>query len=182
MKKEKDSKKSSNLDFRCMSFMFKIRDKFHPPSQKIEKANIKQGDFVLDYGCGPGSYTLAALDTVGPSGKVIAVDINPHAIDKVEEKASQRALENIDTIITDCETGVNAESIDVIICFDVFHGIENKDCILTEFHRVLKENSRLSFDDHHMKEEEIIPLITDTGLFELEEKNGKIYNFKKKSQ
>lgn len=181
MKKEKDSKKKSYLDFKFMSFMFRIRDTFHPPSQKIEKTNIKQGDSVLDYGCGPGSYTLAALDTVGSSGEVIAVDINPLAIKKVNEKVTKAGLENIKTIITDCKTDLDEESIDAIICFDVMHGIDNKDCILAEFSRVLKKNSRLSFDDHHLKEEEIISLITDNGLFELEEKIGKIYNFKKKS-
>ena len=179
MTKKKDLKKQSKLDFRFMSFFFRIRDIFNPPSNKIEKANIKSGDFVLDYGCGPGSYTLAAVNVVGPSGKVIAVDLNPLAINKVKEKATHKGLENISTIITDCNTGLDTESIDVIICYDVLHGIDDKDCILTEFSRVLKEKSRLSFDDHHLKETEIISLITDNGLFEFEEKNGKIYNFKK---
>ncbi|MFW9879568.1 MAG: class I SAM-dependent methyltransferase [Candidatus Thorarchaeota archaeon] len=181
MTKGKNFCKQSNIDFRFMSFLFRIRDKFHPPQNKIQKANIKLGDFVLDYGCGPGSYTLAALDVVGPSGKVIAVDINPLAINKVKEKATKKAMNNIYTIITDCETGLDAEIIDVIICYDVLHDIEEKNCILNEFYRILKRNSRLSVDDHHMKEEELITLISDRGLFELEEVNGKLYNFKKKS-
>jgi len=181
MTKKKEFSKKSNIDFRFMSFFFRIRDRFHPPQNKIEKAKIKAGDIVLDYGCGPGSYTLAAVDVVGSSGKVIAVDINPLAIKKVKEKATKKALNNIETIITDCETDINAESIDVIICYDVLHDIEEKDCILNEFYRLLKRNSRLSVDDHHMKEEEIISLISDTELFELEEINRKICNFKKKS-
>ncbi len=181
MIKKRESQKQSKIDFRFMSFFFRIRDKFHPPSNKIEKAKIQVDDFVLDYGCGPGSYTLAAVDVVGSSGKVIAVDINPLAINKVKEKATKRTLNNIETVLTDCKTGLDAESIDVIICFDVLHDIEEKHCILNEFHRLLKKNSRLSVDDHHMKEEELIALISDNGLFELEEVNGKICNFKKKS-
>lgn len=179
---KKNSNKQSNLDFRFMSFFFKIRDKFHPPLQKIEKAKIKAGDIILDYGCGSGSYTLVALEKVGSSGEVIAVDKNPLAIKKVMEKVTKSGLDNIKTIVTDCKTDLDAESIDIIICYDVLHGVDNKECILNEFHRLLKLNSRLSFDDHHMSEEEIISLITDKGIFELEEKVGKLFNFKKKSK
>ena len=181
MTKKKELGKQSNIDFKFMSFFFRIRDKFHPPRDKIEKAKIKLGNIVLDYGCGPGSYTLAAADIVGTSGKIIAVDINPLAINKVKEKAVKNGLDNIETLITDCETGLDADIIDVITCYDVFHDIGNKECVLNEFHRLLKTNSRLSFDDHHMKEAEIISLITDKGLFELEEKMGKMHNFIKKS-
>ncbi|GAH01414.1 unnamed protein product, partial [marine sediment metagenome] len=31
----KKNKKQSNIDFRFMLFFFKIRDKFHPPIEKI---------------------------------------------------------------------------------------------------------------------------------------------------
>ncbi|MFX0028226.1 MAG: class I SAM-dependent methyltransferase [Candidatus Hermodarchaeota archaeon] len=179
--KKKNSRKQSNIDFKFMSFLFKIRDKIHSPSIKIEKAKIKTGDIVLDYGCGPGSYSIAAVDIVGPAGKVIAVDINPLAIDKVKEKVAKSGFKNIETVMTDCKTDLNAESVDAIICFDVLHALNDKDCILNEFYRLLKLNSRLSVDDHHMKEEEIISLLTNNGLFELEEKIGKLYNFKKKS-
>ncbi|MFX1328302.1 MAG: class I SAM-dependent methyltransferase [Promethearchaeota archaeon] len=173
----KKNKKQSNIDFRFMSFFFNIRDKFHPPSNKIEKVNIKQGETVLDYGCGAGSYTIAAVEKIGPKGKVIAVDIHPLALKKVRKKAEKKGYNNIEAIQTDCATGLDDESIDKIICFDVLHGITNKNDILKEFHRVLKPNSTLSFDDHHMIEDEIITLITSNGLFKMVEKNDKQYNF-----
>lgn len=72
-----------------MSVLFKIRDKFYSPIEKIRKTNIKQGDFVLDYGCGPGSYTVAAAEVVGSNGKVFAADIHPLALVKVKKKQEQ---------------------------------------------------------------------------------------------
>jgi len=173
----KKNEKQSNIDFRFMSFFFNIRDKFHPPIKKIRKANIKQGEIVLDYGCGSGSYTIAAVEKIGPNGKVIAADIHPLALEKVRKKAEKTGYTNIETIQTDCATGLDDESIDRIICFDVIHGIPNKNDILKEFHRVLKPNSTLSFDDHHMNEDEIIDFITSKGLFKLAEKKDKQYNF-----
>jgi len=172
-------KSQSNLDFRFMSFFFKIRDFFKSPMKKVDKAEIKSGDFVLDYGCGPGSYSFAAAEIVGSSGKIFAADIHPLAIKKVNKKAMKKGLENIITIETDCKTRIDDNYIDVIMCFDVLHDIKDKESILKEFHRVLKLDSRLSFDDHHMKENEIIEVITAQGLFKLVEKKEKIYNFSK---
>lgn len=167
----------SNIDFRGMSFLFRIRDLFHPPIKKVEKAGIKEGDSILDYGCGPGSYTLAAAEKVGSSGMVFAADIHPLAIKKVESKVNKKNLKNVKTIQTDCKTNLEDNTIDVIICFDVLHGIEDKECIIEEFFRVLKPNSILSFDDHHMKENEIIETFTLNNLFKLKEKKEKQYNF-----
>ncbi len=160
-----------------MSFFFKIRDIFHSPLEKIRISNIKQGDIVLDYGCGSGSYTIIAAEEIGPGGKIIAADIHPMALIKVRKRAGKKGFTNIETIQTECATGLDDESIDVVICFDVIHDIPNKNDILNEFHRVLKPKSTLSLDDHHLKEDEILDLITSEGLFELTEKIDKQYNF-----
>lgn len=175
------NKSQSNLDFRFMSFFFKIRDLFKSPMKKIEKAEIKLGDIVLDYGCGSGSYTIAAAETVSPSGKIFAADIHPLAIKKVNKRALKRGMNNIYTIQTDCKTELESNSVDIIICFDVFHGVDDKNCILKEFYRLLKNGSILSFDDHHIKENEIIEKITSEGLFKLRDKKESQYNFVKVS-
>ena len=173
----KKNKKKSNIDFRFMSFFFKIRDVFHPPIKKIINAEIKQGEIVLDYGCGSGSYSIAATEKIGPMGKLIAADIHPLALKKVREKAKKMGYNNIETIQTDCDTKLDDESIDKIICFDVLHGISNKNNIIKEFYRVLKPNSTLSLDDHHYNEDQIIDFITSDGLFKLAYNNDKQYNF-----
>ena len=175
--KSKKRKRQSNIDFRFMSALFKIRDRFNPPVNKIEKTSIKQGDSVLDYGCGSGSYTIAAAEVIGPSGKIYAADIHPLAIKKVKKKVFKQNLKNIKTILTDCNTGLTDNSMDSIICFDVIHGVENFQDILNEFYRILKPNGHLSIDDHHLSEDEIISKITSKGSFNLVEKKEKIYNF-----
>ncbi len=57
---------------------------------------IKPGTHVLDYGCGPGNYTIVAAELVGPSGKVYAVDIHPLAIREVQNKADIKGLKYTD--------------------------------------------------------------------------------------
>lgn len=179
--KKRKNKSQSNLDFKVMSWCFAIRDKFKDPMIKIKKANIKSSDFVLDYGCGPGSYSLAAAEVVGDSGKIFAADIHPLAIKKIEKKAAKRGFTNINAILTDCDTGLDENCIDVVICFDTLHALGNITSHLKEFHRVLKPNAILSVDDHHYKEDEIISKIQEDGLFDLKEKKEKMFIFSKVS-
>ena len=178
IEKRKKNKSQSNIDFKIMSLCFAIRDKFKDPMDKIKKANIKSSDYVLDYGCGPGSYSFVAAKVVGPSGKVFAADIHPLAIKKVRKKALKKGLKNIETILTDCNTGLENNSIDVIICFDTLHALKNvMDNNMKEFYRVLKPNAILSVDDHHSEENEIISKVQENGLFKLLDKKEKIFNF-----
>jgi len=170
-------KSQSNLDFKFMSFFFSIRDTFHSPVVKIKKSEIKTGDVVLDYGCGSGSYTIPAAEIVGKSGKVYAADIHPLAIKKVQKRTVKKELTNIITIQTDLDTGLDDKSIDVVICFDVLHDIPDKERLIKEWYRILKNGGKLGFDDHHAKEEEILTTITKGNLFKLEKKNEKFYLF-----
>lgn len=175
--KKRHNKHKSNLDFKMMSIYFAIRDKFKDPMIKIEKAGIKSGDHVLDYGCGPGSYSLAAAKVVGPSGKIFAADIHPLAAKKVKKKAEKMGFNNIETIITDCKTSLEDNSIDIVICFDTLHALTNLNENLREFHRVLKPNATLIVDDHHYEEDEILSKIQENGMFKFCDKNDKILNF-----
>ena len=174
---KRHNKLQSDLDFKMMALCFSIRDKFKDPMEKVEKAGIKNGDWVLDYGCGPGSYTIAAAKVVGSSGKIYAADIHPLAIKKVKKKATKHSFANIETILTDCNTGLEDNSIDIVICFDTLHALGNLMENLKEFHRVLKPNCFLSVDDHHSEDEELLSKIQENDLFKFLEKKEKIFNF-----
>ncbi|KKM80244.1 hypothetical protein LCGC14_1341830 [marine sediment metagenome] len=178
-KKEKRDKPMGKTLFKLMRWEFKNRDKKYPPLDKIKKTKIKKGDSVLDYGCGPGGYTIAAAEFVGENGKVFAVDIHPLAIDSVKKKTLERGLKNIETILTNCNTNLPENSIDVVLLLDIFHDLSDPDTILKELHRILKNNGWLAVDDHHLKDNEIIDEITRTKLFEFDVNNGGVFNFRR---
>ena len=170
-------KSKSNWDFKLMAFFFKIRDFFKSPRKKVDKLDLSLGDKVLDYGCGIGSYTLEAAKIVGSEGKVYAADIHPLAIKKVKKRAKKEGLKNIETILTDLDTGLPENSINMVICFDLLHDIPYKSKLLKEFHRVMKKNAVLAFDDHHIEEHEIIETLSAENLFTLNQKKGEQYFF-----
>ena len=168
-----------NFWFRNMEFLFKIRDRFHSPVKKLEEAEIKSGMHVLDFGCGPGSYSIAAAEVVDEAGKIYAVDVHPLAIERVQQRALKKGLKNLEAIRTDCQTGLPDNSIDLILMFDVFHQLKNPDRILEELARILKPSAYLALDDHHMKEAEILLKVTSRGLFKLFVRKKVVYLFLK---
>jgi ubiquinone/menaquinone biosynthesis C-methylase UbiE len=168
-----------SVGFGLTCLWFKLRDLLSPPESILSEAGIKPGFQVLDYGCGPGSYSVAAAQLVGPSGKVYAADVNPLALQRVQRVALRQGLNNIETIRTDRATGLGDGTIDVVLLYDAYHDLQDPDGVLEELHRVLKPNSVLSFSDHHMEEGEILARTTTAGLFRLTSRGGKTYRFSK---
>jgi len=110
-------------------------------------------------------------------GVVYALDLHPLAIQRVQEIASKRKLTNVETIRSNCKTGLPENSLDVVLLYDIFHMSSEPDAILAELHRVLKPDGMLSFSDHHMGEDEILSRVTVGGLFRLSKKGKKTYSF-----
>ncbi len=170
----------SNLNFKFMPLSFKLRDFFLPPRDVLDETGIEKGFYVVDYGCGPGSYAVDTAELVGRSEKVFALDVNPLAVTRVQNIATRVKLENVEVIRSDRDTGLPDNSIDVVLLYDTFHDLNDPEGVLKEIHRVLKPDKILSFSDHHMKENEIISKAEKEGLFKLYRKGKKTYSFVKK--
>jgi ubiquinone/menaquinone biosynthesis C-methylase UbiE len=114
---------------------------------------------------------------VGGSGKVYALDVHPLAIKRVQSIAKRQSLINVETINSDCRTGLPDEWLDVVLLHDVFHMLENSRAALAELYRVLKAKGTISFSDHHMRHEDIVAGMTDGGLFVLVDQGERTYTF-----
>jgi ubiquinone/menaquinone biosynthesis C-methylase UbiE len=70
-----EKERIGNTSFRVMSALLRIRDLFAPVETKVRSWGIKQGDTVVDFGCGPGSYIPIVSLLVGSAGRVYAMDM-----------------------------------------------------------------------------------------------------------
>jgi ubiquinone/menaquinone biosynthesis C-methylase UbiE len=172
-------KPMSKVGFKLMALAFRIRDLLRPRMNLLKEVGIEPGFCILDYGCGPGSYIEPLAQLVGTPGAIYALDINPLAIRAVQKIATRKALTNIKTIESDCNTGLPNEHVDVVLLYDTFHDLSRPDDVLRELHRVLKSGGILSFSDHHMKEHDITTRVTKTGWFKLAAKGKNTYRFSK---
>jgi len=179
MNEQKDKPKP-NIGFRFMTLLLRIRGWFINPRKKLEKLSIKEGQSLLDFGCGPGLYTIPAARIVGEKGMVYALDIHPLAMRAVEKKAKKEKLTNITTILSDRDTGLPDESIDVVLLYDTIHMIKDKRALLKELHRVMKSNGLLSILVEHMRPEDILEIAERDGLFSLRDRHGRVLNFERR--
>ncbi len=170
-----DRKRKLAFELTCL--WFALRDRFVPPSEVLCEAPIGRGSRVLDYGCGPGSYSLAAAQLVGSEGHVYAVDVDPLAVGRVRRAVAARGIRNVTPILTGCRTGLESDSVDVALLYDTFHDLAEPEAVLGELWRVLKPGGALCFSDHHLQEDETLRRLTDGGLFRYAGKGRRTYLF-----
>lgn len=178
MNEQKD-KPMPDIGFKMMSFFFRIRDRFRNPAKKLQELGIKEGQTVLDFGCGPGSYAIPAARMVGEKGRVYALDIHPLAVKTVEKKAKKEGPINITTILSDGDTGLPDESVDVVLLYDTIHMVNDKDALLEELHRAMKPNGLLSILAEHIKVEDVMEIAQKDGMFSLRYQDGRLLNFER---
>lgn len=134
------------------------------------KVGIRDRQTVLDYGCGPGTFSLAAAGVVGGEGKVYALDVRPRALERIKEKANGEKIKNIETVLLDASgfaTGLDNETIDVILLYDVFHDIKDRQGLLKELHRVLRPEGILSVFPMHVGTAAMLDIMNEYSLFRL---------------
>jgi ubiquinone/menaquinone biosynthesis C-methylase UbiE len=163
--------------FNVMSWTFKLRDLLSPREEILREADLRPGYRVLDYGCGPGAYVAGAAAMVGSSGQVYALDLHPLAVRRVRSLAQKVGLTNVETILSDCSTGLSDGSVDVVLLYDVYHMLQQPEAVLQELHRVLKTGGTLSVLDPHMEQQALTAAISAGGLFRLVEKGAKTQRF-----
>jgi len=65
------------------------QSKAHEREQMIRDLGIEQGSFVVDAGCGPGLWTPLLVEAIGPTGRILGVDISAKALIAAQERAAE---------------------------------------------------------------------------------------------
>ena len=128
-------------------------------AEKLLKAiGIREGQKVLDFGCGSGNYTIPVARIVGERGLVYALDQDKGALDGLMHKAELMGLKNIIRLDASpgSRIGLDNESVDVVLIFDVLHyyyfpRAEDRKQLLHEVYRVLKPNAVVSLYPTHLE-------------------------------
>jgi ubiquinone/menaquinone biosynthesis C-methylase UbiE len=121
-----------------------VRKLFQSP-KRIVGEYIKDGDTVIDLGCGPGFFTIEMAKLVGPQGKVIAVDLQVEMLEHVKKKLSRCDLgENI--MLHRCQDKAIAlnlpEKADFMLAYYMVHETPDLKSFLKEVRSLLKDRGK----------------------------------------
>lgn len=122
----------------------------------LRAIGLKNGQTVLDFGCGEGHYTIPAAKVVGRNGRVYALDKDNDILEKLQETVGRANIENVELINENSRIPLPEDSVDVVLGYDVIHFAEREErkAIYKEVRRVLKKQVGLFsvYPKHHKED------------------------------
>ncbi|MHB8503052.1 MAG: class I SAM-dependent methyltransferase [Candidatus Acidiferrales bacterium] len=108
----------------------------------------KPGAVVADIGAGDGSYTFAAVEQVGATGRVFATEINQEKLKALRGEVKKRDLQNVTVIESgEAETNLPASCCDAIFLRRVYHHLTKPLEFDASILRSLKSGGKLAIID-----------------------------------
>jgi SAM-dependent methyltransferase len=114
----------------------------------VRHAALRSGESVLDLGCGAGIDTLLAASAVGPSGRVVGLDMTPEMVERARRHAATGGFDNVEIRVGLIEEPpLPDSSMDVVISNGVLNLSTRKSRVLAETMRLLRPGGRVSITD-----------------------------------
>ena len=132
----------------------------------LSEVGIGEGQSVLDFGCGSGTYSIPAAELVGRNGRIYSLDVSRGALEKLSIKAEKEGLDNIVTLLSsgNVDIPIENETLNHVLLIDVLQEISDKEALLEEIHRILKPDGLMTVYPMHIDAEEVIRMASKTKL------------------
>jgi SAM-dependent methyltransferase len=152
-------------------FEYPDRDKKLQIDRVMDLLGITTGKNVADIGAGSGWFTVRAARRVGPTGAVLAEDINPVAVEYIGKRVLKENLSNVRTVLgSPDDPRLPAGSVDAVLMLKVYHEIAQPVPTMKILQRALRPGAKVGIIDrngnganHGLKHDVVVKEMGEAG-------------------
>ena len=133
------------------------RDAEERPELLIDALEIPRGAAVADVGSGTGYFTWRLAQEVGPTGKVVAIDVQQSMLDLTKAAVTAHKLNNVEyALATDTNPRLPEKALDLVFIAYAYHEFAEPEAMMAAVRRSLKPGGRVVILEY-AKESNIAP-------------------------
>lgn len=131
-------------------FEYKDRDQKLQVERVMDILGIVKGKTVADIGAGSGWFSVRAARRVTPTGLVYAVDINPQAIQYIQQRVQREGIGNVRVVHGKPDDPLlPAESIDAVLLLKTYHEVAEPVALMKSLRKSLRPKARIGIIDRN---------------------------------
>jgi ubiquinone/menaquinone biosynthesis C-methylase UbiE len=117
----------------------------------VREIGLRPGELVADLGAGTGIFSVPMARAVGPTGRVLSVEVDAGFLPIISAKAREGGVSNIQPVLGQFEDPrLPRGDVDVAFFHDVLHHIEQRQSYLARVASYLKAGGRIVVVDYDM--------------------------------
>ncbi len=120
------------------------RDAWQKPDALVASLGLKPGMCVADLGAGTGYLTRRLSAAVGPTGTVLAVEVEPNLVTHLRARAEKEGSANVVPVLASLDNPrLPAAAVDVLLIVDTYHHIDGRVAYMRAQRRALRPGGRV---------------------------------------
>jgi len=108
----------------------------------VDGLELSKGDTVLEFGCGTGLNFSLLEDAIGPTGKIIGVDITDKMLDQARKRIEACGWKNVELVLDDISDYKIPKDVDGIIALGALTYSPEYDAVIKNGYDALKNGKR----------------------------------------